>query len=276
MKAFIKFIIKYHFTLIFLLLQFISFLLIVSFNTNPKMAFWSTANAVVGSFNQSISGINKYFSLDKENEKLVKENIYLRNKLLKNYKKNKITTQEIKDTSLYTQRYSLISARVIQASLYKENNYITIDKGKKHGVKEGDGVISSEGVVGVVRLVSDNYAVVLPLINKSFSLSCQLKKTHYLGSLIWLTTDYSKSSLLNIPSHIPIVEGDTLLTTGYSLIFPTGEYVGTISSFSQKEGESFYNIKVDLGVDFRSLSYVYVVNDLLKSELDTLQEKIND
>lgn len=275
MRGFLSFILKHHFTLIFFLLQSISLVFIVSFNHTQREVFINSSNFFSGKINSKVTEVSSYFSLSEENKKLVLENSFLRNQLLKYYKPIRLNFSEVKDT-LFFQNYSFLSAKVIQSSVHKTRNFLTIDAGRLQGVNVGNGVISSDGVVGVVKAVSKNYSVVLPIINSDFRVSCRIKKNQYYGSLYWLGGDYKTAILSDIPFHATIHKGDSLFTSGFSSIFPTGEWVGCINHFEKMPGENFYNITVDLSVDFKRIESVYVVNHLMKSELDSLKMGLDD
>jgi rod shape-determining protein MreC len=275
MRGFLSFIIRYHFAIIFIGLQLISFFLIVSYNNTQRAIFLNSSNSLSGNVNREVSDIQAYFSLEEENLKLKKENSLLRNKLLSNYKASNIRPKTIMD-SLYIQRYSYVSSTIVQSSVHKTRNYITLDAGAAQEVKVGDGVTSIDGVVGVIKYVSKNFSVVLPLINEDFKLSCRINRSKYYGSLVWDLQSYKTAKLNDIPFHVDVKEGDTLYTTGFSSIFPTGERVGTISKVNQNPGDNFFDIKVDLSVDFNTLESVYILRNLQKNELDSLNTLIND
>ena len=275
MRGFLSFILKHHFTIIFIVLQFLSFLLIISFNHTHKTIFINSSNNTSGFINTKIVGVSSYFSLAEENARLIRENSNLRNKFLKNYKALKIPSKEVLD-SIYIQNYRILSGNVIQSSVSKTRNFITLDIGRLQGVKKGSGVICSEGIVGVVKDISDHYSVVLPVINTDFRVSCRINSNQYYGSLSWDARSYRTSILQDIPFHVPLELGDSLFTTGFSSIFPSGELVGFIKDVEKTPGENFYNIIVELSVDFKKLRSVYVVDHLLKSELDSLNIRNND
>ena len=275
MKGFLLFLLKHHFTLVFIVLQLISFFLIVNYNRTQKTVFFNSSNYISGALNTKVTNVSSYFSLKEENEKLIRENTNLRNKFLKNYKLRHIPAKEIMD-SLYIQNYRIISGNIIQSSVKKTRNFLILDIGRIQGVKEGNGVISSEGVVGVIKTVSNNYSVVLPIINTDFKVSCRINRNQYFGSLYWDGYSYEKASLHDIPFHVSVQKGDSLFTTGFSNIFPTGELVGTVDEVEKKEGENFYLISVKLSVDFKSLRSVYIIDHLLKTELDSLKINIDD
>jgi len=275
MKGFVKFLLKHHFTLIFLVLQFISFVLIVNYNKTQKVIFINSSSHISGIFNTSVSSVSSYFQLREDNIRLLRENTNLRNLFLKNYKLRHVPNKELLD-SLYLQNYRFISAEIIQSSVRKTRNYLTLNVGAIQGVRKGSGVVSADGVVGVIKVISDNYSVVLPIINTDCKVSCRINRSQYYGSLTWKGGSYRTAELLEIPFHVDVEKGDSLFTTGFSSIFPTGELVGWVDNVEKKEGENFYSIQVKLSVDFQSLRYVYVVDHLLKFEMDSLKVKLND
>ena len=160
---------------------------------------------------------------------------------------------------------------MINNSTNKRNNYLTLNKGKLDGVKPEMGVISSDGVVGIVKDVSDHYCSVMSLCNKDFHTSAKLKKNNYFGNLSWEGGNPSKAVVIEIPKHVPLVKGDTLVTTIYSGIFPEGIKIGTIDNFEIKAGENFYTSVVNLSTNFYNLSYVYIVNNIFKGEQKKLE-----
>lgn len=275
MKGFLLFLLKHHFTLLFLGLQLISFFLIVNYNRTQKVVFINSSTYASGVLNSNVTSVSSYFSLEEENQKLIRENTNLRNQFLKNYKILNLPTKQVLD-SLYIQNYQIISGEVIQSSVKKTRNYLTLNIGKLQGVKQGSGVISSEGVVGIIKAVSENYSVVLPVINTDFKLSCRISSNQYFGSLYWDGFLYDKAILQDIPFHVSVEKGDSLFTTGFSSIFPTGELVGFIDEVEKNHGENFYTISVKLSVDFKRIRSVYVIDHLLKSELDSLKASIDD
>lgn len=275
MQNLFNFIFRYHFILLFFALEITSITLIVQTNDKKEKVLLNSANSVSGYFYSHFNFIAEYFSLVEMNETLSKENAQYRNSFVSAYKSNIVLKKEIADDD-YQQQYFYISARVINNSINRQHNYITLDKGRKAGLKEGMAVITLSGIVGVVRNVTDNYASVISLLNTRLGVSVKLKKNGYFGSASWVGVDYSYLSVKEIPNHVPIMIGDTIITSGYSTIFPEGIELGTINKFRQKEGSNFYDISVKLSTNFKTLSYVYVVGDLLKNERTELESTIQE
>ncbi len=265
MQNLFNFLLRFHFILLFLTLEIISITLIVNTNEKKEKVLLSSANYVTGFFYSNFNFITEYFSLVEMNETLSKENAQYRNSFVSAYKSNIVLKKEIIDED-YQQQYYYIAAKVINNSINRQHNYITLNQGKKAGIEEGMAVITVNGIVGVVRDVSENYASVISLLNTKLGISVKFKKNKYFGSASWSGVDYTNLSVEEIPNHVPIMIGDTVITSGYSTIFPEGIFIGTIKKFDQKEGSNFYNISVKLSTNFKTLSYVYVVGDLLKTE----------
>jgi rod shape-determining protein MreC len=272
MRALFRLIVKYHFALTFLILQFVCFYLIVTYNKHHKAVFFSSSNYFVGELNEFVTGITDYFYLDDSNEQLVKENTHLRHLLKSSYKHNKISYIELHDTA-YIQQYTYQPAKVIRNSVDKEHNFITIDRGSRHGIEPEMGVISPSGVVGIINKVSYNYSTAISVLNKNLKISAKVKKNNYFGTLNWKGADISTAMLEDIPHHVSLEEGDSIVTSGYSAIFPEGIYLGEISEFQLVEGNNFYDIEVDLSMDFNNLFYVYIVTNYMKEEQLELEKQ---
>ncbi len=273
MKNLIKFIFKYHFFILFLIIQFFSFFFVVQFNTYQKASFINSSNSVFAVFFDGYSSVTSYFSLKKTNKILIAENKYLHNLNISNYKSNKIKSWQIKD-SIYSQQYKYNAAEVINNSTNKQRNYITLNKGIKHGILPEMAVISPQGVIGIIKESSKNYSVVIPILNTNLMISAKLKNSDYFGSVSWDGIDYRKCKLHDIPFHTKLNIGDSVVTSGYSAIFPKGIIIGTISNIEKPEGNNFYDIEILLATDFRNVSFVYVISNLLKSEQKNLENKI--
>ena len=277
MKEIIKLILKYHFTIIFILLEAVSFSLIVQHNNYQRTVFSGHTATFFCYISSTISDIDNYFSLKETNEKLVAENTDLRNRI-ENIK-SALDGQENyilgEDSSFFDTDYRYQSARMVNSSFNKTKNYITLDKGSSDGVAKEMAVCSREGVVGIIQNTSRHYARVLPLVNTNLRVSAKLKKNGYYGSLQWDGNDYRYSYLNDIPFHVDVAQGDTIVTSGFSSIFPEGELIGFVETVN-KETANFLTIKVKLAVDFKKISDVYVVANLNKSEKLELEEMTHD
>ena len=132
------------------------------------------------------------------------------------------------------------------------------------------GVVNDEGVVGVVRSVSDNYATITPILNRNFNINAKIKGSGYFGNLSWDGQDPNYAQLTDIPNHISPIQGDTIISSGYSQIFKEGHIIGYIHQVIKVPGKSFINLDVKLAVDFGNLNYVYGIENKIKESIDSL------
>lgn len=269
MRNILRFIIKYHFFLLFLLLETFSFYLLVSYNQPHKQIFLNSSGKFATSVFEMTSTFKDYVSLKRANEELSRENALLRSQLFNFTSHNDIESLEhyANDTL-----YQFISAKVVNNSVNKLHNYLTIDKGSKDGMHPGMGVISARGLVGITRNVSKNYSTVTSLLNTQLKISSKLRESDYFGSLTWMGHSPSNATLFEIPSHAKVSVGDAIVTSGYSAIFPEGILIGTIENFELKKGEGFYEIDVKLSVDFNNLMYVESIEKLMREEQIELEK----
>ncbi|WP_016778338.1 rod shape-determining protein MreC [Anaerophaga thermohalophila] len=274
MRNFFRFIIRYHFLLLFLLLEIISFSFIFNYNQYHRNFYLSSSNKISGFFYEQFSSVVEYFRLRKTNEELLRENSELRNQLEKTDFLSTTATRFYID-SIGSQRYRYTPAKVINNSVNKHFNYLTLNKGADDGILPDMGVISSRGLVGVVLNTSDSYSTVISLLNTRLQISARLRDTGFFGSLGWEGLNYRYATLSGIPAHASPSVGDAVVTSGYSSIFPENILIGTIDEISINQGEGFYDIRVLLSVDFKQLQYVHVVKKTGAEEQREL-EKLNE
>lgn len=273
MRNLLRFILKHHFIVIFILLEFLSLSLIVNNNSFQRSTFNNAFTNVKGGVYNLFDNVRHYMSLKESNRQLIEENLELRNLLRSSYNTSLVEYITI-DTSYFTQ-YQFFKARVINNSTNKQHNYLTLNKGSIHGVEPDMGVISANGVVGIVKDVSNHFSSVISVLNTNLNVSAKIKKNNYFGPLTWNGVNYKKAILKEIPYHVKIAEGDTIITSGYSAVFPEGIKIGTISDFAVKGG-NFYEIEVTLSNDFKNLSNVYLVGNALREEQNNLEDLTTD
>jgi len=266
MKDFLKFLLKSHFFMMFLVLESISIFLAVRDTENANV-FISSANNISGFFQNKISSVKNYFSLREQNDFLKVENEHLKN-YISVLKKNELKiSKEIEKTGHFYQ-----SAIVVKNSVYKPHNIITLNKGKDDGIREDMAVLSDLGIIGTVAVVGENYCTVISLLNSKLGISAKIERTDYFGSLKWDKKDYRYSILYDIPDHSSLYIGDKVVTSGYSAVFPEGLTIGTVAEFEKEKKSSFYKIKVKLSQDFKRLKHVYIVDYLGKDERLQLED----
>lgn len=277
MRSLLRFLVRNFAFLLFLFLEAVSLVLVFNYNSFQRSRFLNSANYISASFYNATSSVFQYFELARVNKELANENAYLRSVLDEgtleeiSVSDSIITTFELPDSN-----FVFRAARIINNSANKQQNYITLNKGLEDGIKADQGILSPQGVVGVVTSVSNSYASGLSLLNPRWSISAKLKNSGYYGSLRWDGQNYRQADLLEIPIHVNLAQGDTVVTSGYSSIFPEGLLIGTILSFDKPQGENYYNIKVKLAVDFKSIRYVHVIENVKKEELKALENEVLD
>ena len=269
MKEIIKLILKYHFTIIFILLEIVSFSLIIRHNEYQRAIFSENASTLFGNVSSTITSIKDYFRLKEMNESLANENILLKNRL-EEYELLRDTIILVTVVQDSIPVYEYIGAKQVNATYNRTKNYITLNRGRKNGLQKEMAVCTPEGIVGLIQDLSDHFAVVIPLINVDSRISAKIKKNNYYGSLQWDGNDYAYSYLNDIPYHVEVNAGDTIVTSGLSKIFPEGIVVGYVESVD-KETANFLKIKVKLAVDFKRINHVYVILNNKKNEQTSLE-----
>lgn len=265
MQNFIAFLIKSRVILIFVLLEFLSVICLIQNNDFQRSGAINSSNALVGATYKWSNAYSEYFSLRQTNRSLAEENARLRSQLKKSFYEHQILRSSKAD-SLLEQQYHYFSARVINSTYRKRNNYLTLDKGRRHGVEIGMGVICNKGVVGVVKDVSDHYCTVYSFLHKESSLPAKLKESSAYGTLVWDGDDPQIAYLNSISRYADIHENDTLVTSSFSGVYPEGIMVGTVKSFTLDDSENFYRVSTELSTDFSALHYVYIVQNVLRGE----------
>lgn len=253
-------------------MEFFAFFYIIKSNYYQQSVFINSANAFTGGIYTVQSNLTDYLALKTVNNRLAEENARLRNNQRSAFLSTNNKTFVVDDT-LYQQQYEYTEARVVANTTNKINNYITLNKGYNHGIRKEMGVITSLGVAGIIKDVSANFCTVTSVLHSKSKISAKIKKNNYIGTLVWEGGDYRLANLKDIPTHVKIASGDTIVTSGYSLIFPGGLMIGTVYFYDSGKNNDFYNIKIRLSTDFNKISYVYIVKSLMKPELEELKIK---
>jgi len=264
-------LVRYHAFILFILLEVSSIILLVNNKSYHRAAFINSSSEISAKVFTVYNNFIEYIHLSQENKRLSDENALLRNQLKNSFYDASFQHITVND-SVYKQLYKYIPAKVVNITINKLNNFITIDKGKNQGVDIKMGVIGPNGIVGIVKDVSDNYASVIPILHNDFKVSARVGNGGNLGSLSWDGSSPEYAQLDGIPKQIKIANGDKIYTGSETKKFPENILIGTISSFTPNTNDNFYDIEIKLSTDFRSISYVYVVNNLMKNELDSLEQ----
>lgn len=278
MRHLLQFLIRHNHWFLFLLLEGLCLLLVVRFNRYQEGIFFTAASGVTGAVNNWYSETTHYFGLADENEALVLENLALRERLkqIESAEANTTLIDSLQEQSVYRLMQledTLISARVIRNSLSKMHNYMTINKGRLDGVRPEMGVVGGQGVVGVVYGVSDHYSLVLSVLNADSHLSCMVKNSSYFGFLDWSGGRTDIATLKDLPLHSQVNVGDTVVTSGYSTMFPPEVPVGTVEEVTRSEDQKSFELSLKLFTNFSTVKHVAVVSLYQAEEIKKLQVK---
>lgn len=270
MRNLLEFLAKYNHWFVFLILEVVSMVLLFLYNSYQGSAWFSSANAVTGKLYEWDANVETFFSLTKVNQELTQRNAYLEQEV---QKLSDSLVSATKDSSIYhrdqfalLRNYRLIPAKVVANSIDKPGNLMTIDKGSADGIHKDMGVISGTGVVGIVYLVAEHYAIVIPVLNTKSNISCMIQNRGYFGYLRWKGGVSDLAYLEEVPRHAHFKLGDYVVTSGYSAVFPPGVRVGRILHvFNSADGLS-YRVQLRLSTDFARLRDVCVIDDTAMKE----------
>lgn len=264
MRNLLNFLARYNNLIIFLILEGIAIYLLANGNTYHNIVILKGLRGVTRGVEERVSNVRAYFDLRVVNQALAGENTALRNRIGRYVSTPGNAFTEVTD-SVYRQKYTYTTATVISNSVNRQKNYFTISKGRKQGLANDMAVTSGQGVAGVIVGCSDNYSVVMSVLNLDFRVSARVKSNGYFGSLTWDGRDTRYAVLNEIPQHVPVFKGDTIETTGYSAVFPEGVMIGTVDEIG-KPGGDFYSLRIELVTDFRRLRFVDAIGNKEKTE----------
>lgn len=305
MRSLLRFLVRNYFFLLFLVLEIIGLTLVIQYNNYQNVRFFNSSTKVVAGIYEILNSAYSYFRLHQVNSELAAENTLLKNRLqqiihpevpppMNSFAYHRFSNDSIAgglvasdtlsqpvaigkarpaDTLVIDSisvRYRFIPAEVINNSVNRQNNYITLNKGRKDGIRPEMGIVGPNGVVGIITNVSDNYSTGPTVLNKRWRVSAKIKNSNYFGSLVWGGLNYRITQLNEIPFHVDLAVGDTIVTSGYSSVFPEGIMIGQIEDFNIGSGDNFYEIDVRLSTNFMTLTYVEVVQDKDLSEIKNL------
>lgn len=271
MQNIIDFFRKYNAVFWFIFLQLICVTLIFNYQPYHQSAFLNTSGRVSGAALDYADAFWNYFSLQQINDSLLEENARLY-ELVFNAQNEGQTAPvfQFQDTTQFN--YQLITAGVIRNSIHRQRNYFTIDKGSKHGVTREMGVISRNGVAGIVLDVSDHYAVCISLLHTESRVSGRLEQSNYTGQVVWKRRTTDGALIEDIPLHVKVSVGERIITSGYSAIFPKGIPIAEVTDVRKIEGSNFWQIESRLNTAFQRLDYVYVISKKDIEEIIILEE----
>jgi rod shape-determining protein MreC len=244
---------------------------VLRFNSYQSSLYFNTSSTVTSSITETRESINSFFGLPGENEKLITQNKFLIEALSNQTPFSDSTAES------YKKQYEVTIAKIINGSTRNTNNIFTINRGKKHGILKGEGVIGPEGVVGIVIDVNSNFAIVMPLINSKFTITPEIEELKFANGVIsWDGQNTRFLKLSGISKFRPLKKGMDLITSHYSKRFPSGIKIGSIHSLKKEDNSSFFNITVRTATDFHSLNYVYIIKNNYIPFIDSLNQQITE
>lgn len=274
MRNLLNFLYRHHAFILFLLLELLCFTLIFRYNSFQRVRFLNSSNMVAGWAYKNYHSAEEFIALKKINDRLATENANLRSRLLSIKEDQAVSALPFYPDS--SELYRLIAAKVINNSVNKQYNYITLDKGSENGIEPDMGIICPEGVVGVVVSVGERYSTALSLLNNRWSVNAKLAKSNHFGPLHWEGINPYVAILNEIPYHVKVEPEDEVVTSGFSTIFPEGILIGKVVRVEHEKGDNFQKIWVQLSTDFRGLYYVDVIDNTEKNERKNIEELVQD
>lgn len=248
--------------ILFIILEILCIYLIINYNQDQKGIFINSSNIISSSAFKRYSSFTEYLTLGEKNDRLAEENSKLLEELI-NLKSFRQLPPEKVDSA---RRFRLVPATVINNSIKQKNNKITLNKGSNQGVYRGQGVVNNDGLVGIVSDVSKNYSTAISLLNLQTNISVKLKRTNEIGELQWDGRSVRKMKMNAVPPHVEVIVGDSVVTSGFSTIFPPGFFVGKVEEFSNDKRNGFLTLDILLNNDMTSLDYVFVIENLKATE----------
>ncbi|MCD6331730.1 MAG: rod shape-determining protein MreC [Bacteroidales bacterium] len=273
MRNLLRFIIRFNFQILFMLLEIIVLILLTRVNPIPRSKVFSMIEETNSFIADQYHRLSDFMGLVTKNRELILENSRLRDRLTV-LQSDWADQKMMKETD--TVQYRYLPAGVVNQSVNKPYNYLTLNRGAKDGIQPDMAVIGPDGIVGMVRNVSPHYCTVLSLLNPEFRTSARLTGTGFFGTIQWDHLNYREVLLLEIPAHAPVQIGDTVTTSGYSTIFPPGEMIGVVSEFHTISGGVFYQIRVKLSQDFKKIKWVYIIKNRFKAEQNELEQQLSN
>jgi len=276
MQNLIELIIRYGAVITFIIFEIICFYLVVNVSSNirHRSIFVNSSNLISGQIYGQYDDLVKYWNLSEIADSVSQVNADLKSQLRRSQIQRLAVSDTIQVDSVTQFIYT--SAEVKNNSINKRNNTITIDKGSLAGIMPGMGVVDDQGIVGIVTSCTKNFSVVMSLLNGNAQISAAVKRNNYFGSIQWKNFNAEKINLEDVPKHADLLVGDSIITSGFSSIFPKGIPIGVIEKFNLVGGSNFYNVSVKLHNDISNLRYVYVIKNVLKEEQLELEEANKD
>lgn len=280
MRGLIDFFVRHSGWAVFLLFATLSCVMLFRGNPYQQHVYMTSAGAVASAVYRTSNSVTGYFHLRGINEDLQQRTAQLEMELIDLRRQLRAAGEKIYGDSVPVdsalRQYRFIMAHVINNSIARSNNFITIDRGESDGVRSEMGVVDQNGVVGIVNVTGPHTARLISVLNSDLRLSCKVKGSDAFGSLVWDGKSPRRALLEEMPRHVEFALGDTVITSGYSVVFPEGIPVGRVVGHKRDDDDNFYSLSVELFTDFATLSTVRVIENFSKDEIESVeQDKVN-
>lgn len=275
MRNLIQFLIKHSYWLLLLIYMVVGFAMLFNYNIYHRSVYLGSSNKISGAIYNWSAEVTSYFNLREANAQLLEKNSYLQKRVLhlEQQIKNSTSMDLVDDSSATSvfRKYTFVTAQVINNSVNHLQNYITLNKGKADGIQPEMGVIDQNGVVGIITSVSDHFSVAISVLNPKLKLSAKLKGNNYFGSVGWNGVSSKFGVLEELPRHVKFNKGDTLITSGYSAVFPEGITIGFLEEKQNTQNDGSTPIKVRFSTQFDQLGFVQIITNHLQQEQKQLE-----
>lgn len=277
MNPLLQFLYKHLHWVVFIVLEIICFVLLFSYNSFQSSVYLSTANEVTARLLNGRHKVTAYFDLAEQNQALAHQNARLQQRIVEleilnaQHRLDSLTEVEAIKRIHHT-GYHITPAQIIDKSINKTDNYLTLNRGEADGLKPDMGVVGVNGAVGVVYKCTEHYSLVMPLLNSNSSISCKVNKE--IGYLRWSGGDARYATLHDLPLYSVVEPGDTIVTSGNSSFFPEGVMVGRVEEAYPSPDGQYMRLKVLLSTQFANLEHAFVVNKMDAEELAALHEML--
>lgn len=282
MYKLIEFLRRIHVVLLFIIIEAIAlnYYAHSSFYTQAKIL--SRANSVVGGLQRSVFSVKHFFALRSENEILSARVAELENSLAAyrereaNIATDTLTMAQIDSTFVeQLTQYSYLPARIISNTINRNRNFITLNRGRQHGIMEDMAVITPDGsMVGYVVGCSDRYSVVISILNGDFTTSGKISGDEHFGSITWNGHSPHKVQMSELTKYAEFEEGAPVVSSGLSHIFPEGVKIGFVESFTENENQTSFDVVVRLAADMTKISNVLVISNNGYVEATELEQEV--
>lgn len=272
MYGVLQLLVKYGVHFLFIVLQIICFTLIINYNKTQNEIFFNSSNVYIAKIGSLTTKAKNFANIGQVNDSLQRENA----NLIENLIRIEYINENIPSLDSFFTQYSLIPTTICNNTFHLRNNHLTLCKGEREGIQTNMGVISDRGIVGIIRNTSENYAHVISILHSQTRISCAIKSKKGFGNLVWKNMDPLRMTMESLPKHESVTIGDTIITSGYSTMFPKGILIGKVESFLLVPGSNSYEITVKLFKNPTSIQYAYVIQNRFGNEQTNLENQIKN